>query len=89
MMSILIMIVVGFGVGLIARAIMPGEQKLGLLMTAVLGIAGSLLANLLGGAVGLYKPGDTAGWIASVIGAVLLLFLYGKFKKGGGSSPQS
>jgi uncharacterized membrane protein YeaQ/YmgE (transglycosylase-associated protein family) len=85
-MSILVMIVVGFVVGLIARAVMPGEQKLGLVMTAVLGIAGSLVANFLGSAIGWYKPGDAAGWIASVLGAVLLLALYGMLKKNSGTS---
>lgn len=86
LMSILAMIVVGFVVGLIARAVMPGQQKLGLLMTAVLGIAGSLVANFLGSAIGWYRPGDTAGWIASVLGAVLLLALYGMLKKNSGTS---
>jgi uncharacterized membrane protein YeaQ/YmgE (transglycosylase-associated protein family) len=86
MMSILVMIVVGFVVGLIARAILPGDQKLGLVMTAVLGIAGSLVANFAGSALGLYRQGDNAGWIASVIGAIILLFAYGKFKGKAGTS---
>jgi uncharacterized membrane protein YeaQ/YmgE (transglycosylase-associated protein family) len=80
-MSILSMIVVGFIVGLIARAVMPGEQKLGLLMTSVLGIAGAVVANFLGSAIGWYRPGDAAGWIASVLGAMILLAVYGMVKK--------
>ena len=76
-MGILATIVVGFIVGLIARAIMPGDQKLGLIMTTLLGIAGSLLASYGGAAVGLYAPGTPAGWIASVVGAILVLWLYG------------
>ena len=79
-MGILATIVVGFIVGLIARAIMPGDQKLGLIMTTLLGIAGSLLASYGGAAVGLYAPGTPAGWIASVVGAIVLLALYGLVK---------
>jgi uncharacterized membrane protein YeaQ/YmgE (transglycosylase-associated protein family) len=91
-MSYIIMAIVGFIVGLIARAIMPGDQKLGIIMTAVLGIAGSYLANFLGQAVGWYKAGDTAGWIASVVGAVILLAIYGfvmKQKNSGGDGSGS
>jgi uncharacterized membrane protein YeaQ/YmgE (transglycosylase-associated protein family) len=71
------MIVVGLVIGLLARAIMPGDQKMGLILTTVLGIAGAAVANFLGGAAGLYTPGATAGWIASIIGALLVLFVYG------------
>jgi uncharacterized membrane protein YeaQ/YmgE (transglycosylase-associated protein family) len=81
LMSIVLMIVVGFVVGLIARAVLPGKQKLSILMTVVLGIAGSFIANFLGSAIGWYRPGGGAGLIASVLGAVLLLWGYGKLKK--------
>lgn len=74
------MVVVGFIVGLVARAVMPGTQSLGIIMTAVLGIVGSLVAGVLGQAVGLYPPGAGAGFIASVIGALIVLFVYGKVK---------
>jgi len=80
MMSILGTIFVGLIVGFIARAIKPGDDKLGWIMTAVLGIAGSFLASYAGAAMGLYRPGDAAGFIASVIGAVVLLFIYGLIK---------
>ena len=70
------MVIVGFVVGLIARAIMPGEQKLGLILTAVLGIVGALVAGFLGQAVGWYQPGEPVGFIASVIGALVVLFIY-------------
>ncbi|MEO8249708.1 MAG: GlsB/YeaQ/YmgE family stress response membrane protein [Burkholderiales bacterium] len=80
-MSILITIVVGFVVGLIARAIKPGDDNLGIIMTTVLGIAGSLIATYGGSALGLYRPGAPAGWIASVIGAIILLFVVGMIKK--------
>ena len=76
-------VVVGFIVGLIARANMPGDQKLGLIMTTLLGIAGSLLASYGGAAVGLYAPGTPAGWIASVVGAILVLWIYGMVSKKG------
>lgn len=76
MMSILGTIVLGFVVGLIARALKPGDDKLGLIMTTVLGVAGSLLARYAGMALGLYKEGEAAGWIASVVGAIILLFVY-------------
>jgi uncharacterized membrane protein YeaQ/YmgE (transglycosylase-associated protein family) len=87
MMSIIATVVVGFIVGLIARALKPGDDKLGIIMTSVLGIAGSFVATYVGSALGLYKQGDAAGWIASVIGAIVLLVIYGLVtKKSGGSS---
>lgn len=76
-MSILGTILVGFVVGLIARALKPGNDKMGLIMTTLLGIAGSLVARYAGMALGLYHGGEAAGWIASVLGAVLLLIIYG------------
>jgi uncharacterized membrane protein YeaQ/YmgE (transglycosylase-associated protein family) len=86
MMSIIGTIVIGFIVGLIARAVKPGDDKLGLIMTAVLGIAGSFAASYAGAFLGLYKQGDAAGFIASVVGAVILLVIYGLVtKKSGGA----
>jgi uncharacterized membrane protein YeaQ/YmgE (transglycosylase-associated protein family) len=75
-MSIIGTILIGFIVGLIARAVKPGNDKLGLIMTTLLGIAGSFVARYAGMALGLYGEGEAAGWFASVIGAVLLLFVY-------------
>ncbi|NTV87694.1 MAG: GlsB/YeaQ/YmgE family stress response membrane protein [Burkholderiaceae bacterium] len=80
MMSILGTIFVGLIVGLIARAVKPGDDKLGWIMTAVLGVGGSFLASYAGAALGLYRQGDAAGFIASVIGSVVLLFVYGLIK---------
>jgi uncharacterized membrane protein YeaQ/YmgE (transglycosylase-associated protein family) len=82
------MVIVGFVVGLIARAVMPGDQKLGLIMTAVLGIVGALVAGFLGQALGWYQAGEPAGFIASIIGAVIILFIYMKVaaRPSGGSS---
>jgi uncharacterized membrane protein YeaQ/YmgE (transglycosylase-associated protein family) len=77
MASLLGTLLIGLIVGLIARAVKPGDDKLGWIMTALLGIAGSFLAGYVGAALGLYKGGDAAGFIASVTGAVALLFVYG------------
>ncbi|MFW7340577.1 GlsB/YeaQ/YmgE family stress response membrane protein [Pollutimonas sp. H1-120] len=80
-MGIISMIIVGFIVGLLARAIMPGDQKLGIILTVILGIIGSVVAGYLGGALGLYQPGEGAGWIGSIIGAIIVLFIYGLIAK--------
>src|SRR5690606_31367116 len=80
-MGIISMIVVGFIVGLLARAIMPGDQKLGIIMTIILGIVGAIVAGYLGGALGFYQPGEGAGWIGSIVGAVIVLFIYGLIVK--------
>lgn len=82
-MGIITMIVVGFIVGLIARAIMPGDQRLGIIMTIILGIAGSIVAGYLGAALGFYTAGQGAGWIGSIIGAIIVLFVYGLVTKKG------
>ncbi len=75
-MSIIATIFIGLIVGLIARFVKPGDDKLGWIMTIVLGIAGALLAGFAGRALGMYQPGEPAGFIASVIGAVVLLAIY-------------
>lgn len=87
MMSLLGTIFVGLIVGFIARAVKPGDDKLGWIMTAILGVGGSFLANFVGQSLGWYKQGATAGYIASVVGAIILLVIYGFVKsKTGGSS---
>jgi uncharacterized membrane protein YeaQ/YmgE (transglycosylase-associated protein family) len=75
-MSIIWAIVIGFIVGLIAKMLMPGRDPGGFIITALLGIVGAVLATFLGQALGLYAAGQTAGFIASVIGAILVLFIY-------------
>ena len=80
MMSLLGTLFIGLIVGFIARALKPGEDRMGWIMTALLGIAGSFVATYAGAAMGLYRQGDVAGFIASVIGAVVLLFVYGLIK---------
>ncbi|MDQ7981813.1 GlsB/YeaQ/YmgE family stress response membrane protein [Paraburkholderia sp. SARCC-3016] len=81
MLSFIGTLIVGLVVGLIARAIKPGDDKMGLIMTIILGIAGSLIAGYIGRAAGWYQPGQGAGWIASVIGAIVLLVIYGLIRK--------
>lgn len=71
------MIIIGFLAGLVARAVMPGNQPMGFILTTLLGIAGSLLAGYAGQAMGWYAAGSGAGFIASVVGAMVLLLLYG------------
>lgn len=79
--GILWTLLIGFVCGLLARALKPGNDKLGFLMTIVLGIGGALLARVVGAAVGWYGPNDPAGFIASVLGAILLLVIYGLLRK--------
>ena len=85
-MSYVWMAIIGFIVGLVARAVLPGTQSLGIILTAVLGIAGSLLAGFIGRSLGWYGEGEPAGFIAAVIGAILLLFIVSKLKGPSASS---
>ncbi|MDZ4103075.1 MAG: GlsB/YeaQ/YmgE family stress response membrane protein [Hydrogenophaga sp.] len=81
MMSILGTLFIGLIAGFIARALKPGNDSMGWIMTALLGVAGAFLAGYLGAALGFYTQGDPVGFIASVIGAIILLVIYGFFKK--------
>ncbi len=71
---------IGLVVGALAKLIMPGKDPGGILITMLLGIAGSFLATSIGRGVGLYQQSEAAGFIMSVIGAVVLLFIYRLFK---------
>ena len=82
MFGILGWIVFGLVVGLLARLLHPGRDPGGFLITAALGIAGSLLAGFLGRVLGLYREGEAAGLIMSIIGAVLLLVIYHRLRPG-------
>jgi ABC-type multidrug transport system ATPase subunit/uncharacterized membrane protein YeaQ/YmgE (transglycosylase-associated protein family) len=77
-------LVVGLIVGLLARAFKPGDDKMGILMTIVLGVVGSLIAGYVGRAAGWYAPGQGAGWIASIVGAIVLLVIVGAVRKRAG-----
>ena len=81
MFSLIGAIIIGFVAGLIARAIHPGEDKAGVVMTTVLGIAGSLLATYGGRLLGFYGENSAAGFIASVVGAIIILFIYNMLSK--------
>ena len=75
-MGVLGWVLFGFVVGLIARAIMPGRDPMGLIGTTVLGIVGALMGGWLGRALGWYGPDDGAGFIAATVGAIVVLAIY-------------
>ena len=80
-MSILYTIFIGLIVGLVARLLKPGKDAMGWILTIVLGVGGSLLATYAGQALGWYQPGQAAGFIGAVVGAIVLLIVWGLFKK--------
>jgi uncharacterized membrane protein YeaQ/YmgE (transglycosylase-associated protein family) len=73
--------IIGLIVGALAKLIMPGKDPGGIIVTMLLGIAGALLAGWIGQAVGWYRPGQSAGFIASLIGALILLSIYHFFRR--------
>lgn len=81
-MGIIYAIVIGLIVGVIAKFFVHGnDEPRGFIWTVIIGIAGSLLATWAGQAVGWYQEGQSAGWIASILGAVVLLLIYGAVVK--------
>jgi len=75
-MHFLWMLIIGLVVGAVAKFIMPGQDPGGIIVTMLIGIAGALIAGFLGRALGWYAEGQPAGFIASVVGAILLLIIY-------------
>lgn len=75
-MGILMTILIGFIVGVIAKFLMPGRDPGGFIITVLLGIAGAFVAGYLGQAFGLYRAGEPAGFLAAILGAMILLFVY-------------
>jgi uncharacterized membrane protein YeaQ/YmgE (transglycosylase-associated protein family) len=75
-MAILSWIVFGLVIGIIAKLLMPGKDPGGFIVTILLGIAGALVGGFIGRAMGLYSAGQSAGWIMSILGAIILLALY-------------
>ena len=75
-MGIITWILFGLVVGIIAKLLMPGRDPGGFIVTILLGIAGALLGGFIGRAMGWYGEGDAAGWIVSILGAIVLLALY-------------
>lgn len=80
MLSILWSILIGFVVGVIAKLLHPGKENMGIILTTVLGIAGSLIATFLGRLVGFYKEGEAAGFFMALIGAIVLLVIFSLVK---------
>ena len=80
-MHILWALIIGLVVGAIAKFIVPGKDPGGIIVTSVIGMAGSLLATFLGQALGWYDRGQAAGFIASVLGAILVLSVYHMFRR--------
>ena len=82
-MSILWTIIIGFVAGVIAKFIMPGENEpTGFVLTAILGIVGAFVATFLGQSLGWYRPGEGAGLIGAVVGAIIVLVVYGMIAGG-------
>ena len=81
-MSILWTIIIGFVAGIIAKFLMPGNNEpSGFILTTILGIVGAFVATFLGQALGFYAPGEGAGFIGAVVGAIVVLFVWGIFAK--------
>ncbi len=80
-MSVLYTIFIGLIVGLVARVLHSGKEGMGLIMTALLGVAGSLVATYGGQALGIYQAGEGAGFIGAVVGAFLILFIVTRLRK--------
>jgi len=83
-MGIIATAILGLIIGFLARGLLPGEQKMGWIMTCLLGVGGSLIAGYVGQMMGWYRVGEPAGWLASLIGAIVLLVVVQKLR---GSSP--
>ena len=79
-MGVIWTIVLGFIIGVIAKLVHPGRENMGFIITTLLGIAGSFLAGIIGQATGWYRAGEGAGFIASVIVAIILPVIYGRIK---------
>jgi uncharacterized membrane protein YeaQ/YmgE (transglycosylase-associated protein family) len=85
-MGIIWTIVLGFVIGVVARLLHPGKENMGIIMTILLGIAGSFLAGVIGQSLGWYQAGQGAGFIASLIVAIILLVIYRKIRGKGKTS---
>ncbi len=68
----------GLVIGLLARAVMPGRQHMGLILTMILGLVGAWLGGLIGRATGMYREGHPAGWFMALVGALVVLFIYSR-----------
>ena len=84
-MTFLWMVLVGLVIGVLAKMLMPGRDPGGVIVTILLGIAGSVVAGVLGRSVGWYAEGQPAGFIASIVGAILILAVYRSIARTGRS----
>ncbi len=84
-MGIIWTVVLGLVIGVIAKFLHPGKENMGFFMTILLGIAGSFLAGIIGQFLGWYRAGEGAGFIASVVVAIVLLAVYGRLRQGNDS----
>lgn len=80
-MGIISTIIIGFIVGIIARFLMPGKDPAGIILTTILGIVGAFVGGFMGRLLGLYQPDEPAGFIMSVVGAMIVLFIYNKVRR--------
>ena len=80
-MHILWTVLIGFVAGMVAKFLMPGKDGGGFILTTLLGVAGAIVATYLGRLIGWYEEGQTGGFIAAVVGSVILLAVYRLFKK--------
>lgn len=80
-MGIILTIIIGFFVGLFARALVPGKSISGFIMTTLLGVAGALVGRLIGAGTGLYAEGQPPGFFMSLLGAMIILFIYNEYLK--------
>lgn len=80
-MGLIWTLIIGFIVGALAKFVHPGRENMGFIATTLIGIAGAFVATFLGQAIGWYQPDQAAGWITSILGAVLLLWIYGRMKR--------
>ena len=78
-MGLLTTLLIGLIVGAVAKLLMPGKDPGGWIITILLGIAGAYVGTFVGRLLGVYREGEVGGWIASILGAMLLLFLYRAF----------
>ncbi|CAK7193055.1 hypothetical protein COMNV_01267 [Commensalibacter sp. Nvir] len=78
MLTFIWAIIIGFIIGAIAKFLMPGNQPGGFIITVILGIAGSSFATWMGQVLHIYQPGQSAGFIFSIVGAIIILFIYKK-----------
>lgn len=81
MLELIWIILIGAVVGALAKLLMPGNDPGGFFLTALLGMAGAVVATFLGRMIGLYGPGQGAGFIASIIGAIIVLFVYHRLRR--------